>query len=287
MSEPRPTYAAVIRDAARQLEEAGSETPRLDADVLLRHLLELDRTELFLRLRDPLNREVEVAFQALVARRIAGEPIAFITGTREFMGLAFSVGPGVLVPRPETELLVEWAADWLRDRGASTVVDVGTGSGAIALSLATIISGSNHRIVGSDRSVDALRYASTNRSRFGLVDTVRFVVGDLLTWIRPPVDLILANLPYLRPDQLASNPDLRMEPELALVSGDDGLSAIRRLLRDIPRVMSPTGAVALEIDPSQVLSLRSEIPHVIPNARIDVLFDLAGLERVVIVETMD
>jgi release factor glutamine methyltransferase len=282
VSSSELTIATVIREATSRLAEAGSATPRLDAEVLLRHLLGLDRTGLFVRLQEPLSGETQSELATLIARRIAGEPVAFLTGIREFMGLSFVVGPGVLVPRPETELLVEWAANWLSDRAASTVVDVGTGSGAIALSLATLRQGQADSIVGVDRSVGAMQFAAVNRERFGLTGVVGLVLGDLVGWCRPPIDLVLANLPYLRPDQLTSNPDLRAEPEAALVSGDDGLDAIRRLVLDLPRVLASDGGVGLEIDPSQVNAVREGLQMSLPEARIDVLRDLAGLDRFVV-----
>jgi release factor glutamine methyltransferase len=256
----------------------------LDAEVLLRHVLGLDRTQLFIRLRDPLPAQERAKLDALVDRRLAGEPIAYLTGSREFMGLTFAVGPGVLVPRPETEVLVEWALRWLGNRHRATVVDVGTGSGAIALSIAAMRQEESNLIFGVDRSADALRYAARNRDALGLIDRVHLVLGDLLTWCKGPVDLILANLPYLRPEQRAGNADLRAEPEFALTSGPDGLTAIRRLLTDVPRLLADGGAVALEIDPSQVGVVQAITRSTLPAARISVLHDLAGLDRVVVAE---
>lgn len=284
MPSTQRTIAIIIREAANRLAEAGIATPRLDAEVLLRHLLGLDRTGLFLRMQEPIAVETEQALSVLIARRIAGEPVAFLTGQREFMGWSFAVGPGVLIPRPETEILVEWAATWLSGRSAATVIDVGTGSGAIALSLGMLRQERGDRIVGSDCSRGALRYAARNREQLGLRDVVGLVLGDLVSWIRPSVDLVLANLPYLRPDQLIGNPDLRAEPATALVSGADGLDAIRRLLHDLPRVLANDGAVALEIDPSQVEAVQTIVHEVLPEARIDVLCDLAGWERIVIAD---
>lgn len=282
MTAPPETIAATIWEAATQLAEAGSETPRLDAEVLLRHLLGVDRTGLFLRLPEPLAESTRQAFAELVERRRAGEPVAYLTGAREFMGLPFAVGPGVLVPRPETEILVEWAVDWLASRSTMTVVDVGTGSGAIALAVASLSTGKGHRIIACDRSPDALRYAAENRERLGLNNVVDFVTGDLLTWCRVPVDLVLANLPYLRPEQRASNPALWAEPVEALVSGAAGLDAIERLIGDLPRLLAPGGAVAFELDPSQVKAVVSRLHSALPDVESTVLRDLAGLERVVV-----
>jgi len=278
------TIADAIRETTERLARTGIPTARLDAEVLLRHVLGLDRTQLFVRLREPLSAQDRGELDALVDRRLAGEPIAYLTGSREFMGLNFAVGPGVLIPRPETEVLVEWALSWLRTRDRATVIDVGTGSGAIALSVAVFRQGARDRIIGVDRLADALKYAETNRTALGLVERVSLVRGDLLSWCKGRLDLVLANLPYLRPDQRESNPDLLAEPEIALTSGDDGLSAVRRLLQSLPHLLAEHGAAALEIDPSQTDAVRSAIRWALPSARIKVLRDLAGLNRVVVAE---
>jgi release factor glutamine methyltransferase len=284
--ESNPTANDLIRHAASHLAAAGIETARLDAEVLLRHVLGIDRTRLFMRLRDPVDGEDTKAFQSLIDRRLTGEPVAFLTGAREFMGLEFAVGPGVLIPRPETELLVEWAARWLKKRNESTVIDVGAGSGAIILSLAGNLRGAGaHRYVGCDVSDAALAYAMRNRDALGLSEIVHLVRGDLLSWLGTPVDLILANLPYLTPEQLASNPDLRAEPELALVSGADGVDAIERLIADLPRVLAPGGAAAFELDPGQAERIAGSIGRALPGARVAIMQDLAGLDRFVIAET--
>jgi release factor glutamine methyltransferase len=278
--------ADIVRQAAKRLRHAGYDTTALDAEILMRQVLGLDRTGYFLRRNDVLAPEPAAEFDGFIARRLAGEPVAYITGTREFMALPFMVSPAVLVPRPETELLVEWAVDWLKDRPLSVVLDVGTGSGAIAIALAARTDPLyGHTIIGSDVSADALRIAHRNRTRlsqYGSVRSVHLVRGDLSHWSRGPVDLLLANLPYLRPEQLASNPDLRAEPEGALVAGEDGLALIRRLIADLPRVLSPHGAVGLEIDPSQADAVRELLRRALPHAEITVRSDLAGLSRHVV-----
>ena len=279
-----PTIGDELRRATARLTDAGRETPRLDAEVLLRHALGLDRTGLFLRLPEPLPADARTRYEALVARRLAGEPVAYLTGEREFMGLPFAVGPAVLIPRPETEILVEWAIDQLRERPTegrrATVLDVGTGSGAIALALAHHLgTGRQLRFVAADRSAEALACAAINRSRFGLDDRVGLVRGDLAAWCRGPVDLLLANLPYLRPDQAASNLDLAAEPLHALVGGEDGLALVRRLVADAPRFLAPTGALGLEVDPSQTGATTALVAAALPDATVAILRDLAGRPR--------
>jgi release factor glutamine methyltransferase len=228
-----------------------------------------------MRLREPIDSEIERRFFELIERRLAGEPVAYLVGEREFMGLPFRVGPGALVPRPETELLAERAIAWLRTQPNSVVLDVGTGSGAIALSVAKHVS--NATVIGTDRSPEALAWAVENRNALGV--SVGFMLGDLVEAIGGPIDLLLANLPYLRPEQVAENPDLHAEPKLALISGADGLDLIRRLLDDAPRVMSPGGAIALEIDPSQATVVEALGRERFPGAIITTYADLAGLAR--------
>ena len=246
------TIVAALREARARLAATGGETPGLDAEVLLRHVLGHDRASFLARLSDEIRPEQLEGFRGLVAERAAGTPVAYLTGEREFMGFPFIVGPGVLVPRPETEILVEWALARLRNRPTSTVVDVGTGSGAIALSLGALLGNAwPGRMIAADVSAAALQTAVRNRERLGLEDRVALVQGSLIDWLRGPVDLLLANLPYLRPEQIADNPELAAEPRLALDGGGDGLDLIRRLLADAPRVLAPGGAVGLEIDPGQ------------------------------------
>lgn len=279
------TIAEVLRAASEQLARQGSPTPRLDAEVLLRHVLGLDRTALFLRLNAPLEPEDLARFEALLARRLAGVPVAYLIGEREFMGLPFHVGSGVLVPRPETEHLVEWALEWLRARPGSKIVDVGTGSGAIALSIAHHVPPvPGQLIVGADISRDALRIAASNREHLGLNERVHLVRGDLLTWCRGPLDLVLANLPYLRPSQIAENPEIHAEPRLALEGGPDGFDLYRRLLADVERVLALDGALAYEIDPSQADLALAATSAAFPGARVSIRPDLAGLPRLVVAE---
>jgi release factor glutamine methyltransferase len=289
MTQPNapPTAAAdALRAATRRLEAAGFETPRLDAEVLLRHVLRLDRTALFLRLTEPLAATDHARFAALVERRLAGEPVAYLTGAREFMGLSFAVRPAVLIPRPETELLVEWALAWLRTRSVAArpvVLDVGTGSGAIVLSLARQLDSTRPALlVGSDRSGAALAFAAENRRRLDLSERVRLVRGDLIGWCAGPIDLLLANLPYLRPDQVDANRELAVEPRLALVGGADGLELVRRLVAEAPRVLAPAGALALEIDPAQAEVVTGLVAAALPDATVQVRLDLAGLARHVV-----
>jgi release factor glutamine methyltransferase len=287
-NRPVATLSEALRRGRKRLALAGSTTPGLDAEVLLRHVLGIDRTEFFVRLPEPIAAGVLACYDRLLGERAGNIPIAYLTGEREFMGLAFAVDPGVLVPRPETELLVAWAVSWLGGRGHDrvTVVDVGTGSGAIAISIAAAMEPDwPGRIIASDISPVALAVAVRNRLRLDLHQRVALVQGSLASWLGGPVDLMLANLPYLRPAQIAENPTLAAEPPLALDGGPNGLDLIQRLLEDAPRVLAPAGAIGLEIDPSQRGDVISMARRAFPGSDIQVLCDLAGFDRHVVIQT--
>jgi release factor glutamine methyltransferase len=277
------TVSELVRTAADRLGRAGIPNPRLDAEVLLRHVTGWSRTELFLRYPDPPPAATIAALEDLVARRLAGEPVAYLTGEREFMGLTFAVGPGVLVPRPETELLVEWA---LERFGDSPVADVGTGSGAIAVSVAALAK-APVTVIATDVSADALAIATGNADTLLTGERrtrLAFREGSLLEPVTERVSLVLANLPYLTPRQIAENPDLDAEPRLALDGGDDGLDLVRVLVDDLPRVLAPGGGVGLELDPSQCAAVEGLLAAAFPGRVVRTIRDLAGLERHVVME---
>jgi release factor glutamine methyltransferase len=281
------TMATTIHDAlvraARRLEQAGVDTPRLDAEVLLRHVLGVDRTRLFMMYPEPIPEDAAHSFDDLLERREGGEPVAYLTGMREFMALSFITEPGVLIPRPDTEPLVEWALAWLDHRPDAVVVDIGTGSGAIAVSIVAHTQSSfQGKVIAVDVSADALAIAERNANNVLSGDQrsrLTFVRGSLTEPLGSPVDLLLANLPYLTPDQIAENPALQAEPRLALDGGADGLDLVRAVIADLPRVLAPGGAAGFEIDPSQVSETERLLRSTFPAAKIDVISDLAGRQR--------
>jgi len=282
------TLSDALRRGKKRLASTRTATPRLDAEVLLRHVLGVDRTALFVRLPEPISAEALAAYDQLLEERARDIPVAYLTGGREFMGMSFEVGPGVLVPRPETELLVAWAISWLREREREpvTVVDVGTGSGAIAIGIGEAMGPHwQGRIIAADVSSVALSVAAKNRASLDSHRRISIIQGSLLSLLRSPIDLILANLPYLRPEQLAENPLLSAEPRLALDGGADGLDLIRQLLADAPRVLAPGGAIGLEIDPSQRDEVVNLARRAFPASDVEVLPDLAGLDRHVTIQT--
>jgi release factor glutamine methyltransferase len=216
--------------------------------------------------------------------------VAYITGHREFYGLNFLVDRRVLIPRPETELLVDEALAWLRGRFGQrlTVADAGTGSGAIAVAIARKYPGGT--VYATDASPGALAVAAENAERLGVAGRVMLLEGDLLTPLRVRVDLIVANLPYVREDQMplwcgATQVELAFEPFDALCGGPDGLDVIRRLLQQAPQYLNPGGAVMLEIGADQGHAAEALAKEAFPQARVRVKKDLAGLDRLVVIES--
>lgn len=273
-------------EAATTLAAAGIEQPMLDARLLLAHTLGVSPTRLLLCDQDPITTTHRTQLRQLVAQRAAGVPLAYLTGTREFMGLEFHTSPAVLVPRPDTEPLVEWALAWMGDHPAAHVADIGTGSGAIAISFTHQAPESwGGRVTAIDVSPEALAVAAGNADRLLSPDRrvqIAFRIGDLTAPLDDPVDLLLANLPYLTPAQMVENADLRHEPALALDGGDDGLDLVRRVIADLPRVLHPTGAVGFEIDPSQSAMVQALLRTALPHHQIGVVHDLAHDERHVV-----
>ena len=236
-----------IADAREALVRAGltAENARIDAEVLARHALGWDRARLVADGRDPMPADVGVRFATLIERRATHEPVAFITGHREFWGLDFDVSPDVLIPRPETELIVEAVCERRGHRaGVRTIVDVGTGSGCLAISLAREFP--DARVVATDISAAALAVAARNAQRHGVDQRVTFVRGDLLEPVQGPVDVIVSNPPYV-PAGVELSPDIvRFEPSVALYSGHDGLTLVKRLVGCVASRLAPDGLFVTE-----------------------------------------
>jgi len=210
-----------------------------------------------------------------VERRRRGEPSAYITGHREFFGLDFIINPHVLIPRPETELLVEKAIDLCRIRSISTITDIGTGCGAIAVSLAVNLAGVT--VYATDVSSTALEVAAQNCAKYGVKDRIIFLQGDLLGPLPEPVDMIIANLPYVRKSDLAAG----FEPELALNGGEDGLDKIKILCRQADEKLRKNGNLLLEIGQGQAEAVTAILRQSFPSALIEIDLDLAGIERMI------
>jgi release factor glutamine methyltransferase len=254
----------VISEAAERLRAAGADTPRLDAELLLMHVLGVDRARLVTRGDEPLPSAVQREFARLVERRMSHEPVAYIVGRKAFRNLELTVDPRVLIPRPDTETLVDQVLGYAPIGGR--VHDVGTGSGAVALALAD--ERPDLTVTASDASPEAVEVARANASRLGLDVSIEVAEG----LPDGEYDLVVANLPYVREDEWATlQPDIRdHEPRIALVSGTDGLDAIRALVAQA----RPGTLLALEHAPAQAHAVRA----LLVDARTE--RDLARRERV-------
>ncbi len=282
------TVEIVLETAVQGLIEAGCETPRLDAEVLLAHALDKDRTWLYTHPQEPLTENQVNRFYTLLSRRKRREPVAYITGHKEFFALEFQVNRHALIPRPETELLVEITLRIANERmRASTIVDVGTGSGCIAIALAKNLA--QVSLLAIDTSEQALHLARQNAAWHGVVDRITFLAGDLLQPLAHPVDLIVSNPPYVSDLELAAasmSPEVsRYEPRLALAGGQDGLEIIRQLLPQAKRKLKPGGSLLIEIGAKQGQAVTQLARTHFPTAKIEVKKDLAGLDRLLAVET--
>jgi release factor glutamine methyltransferase len=306
---------ATIRDtltaATERLRASGSESARLDAEVLLAWAAGVDRTTILAYLDAPMSDGTAERYTAAVDRRVAGEPVAYIRELKEFHGLAFGADRRALIPRPETEALVDAAigevihrlAERPGEAGAGPgrggdpirVADVGTGSGAIAVALAVALRkqrvtlGRNVTILATDSSAEALDLARENAVGHGAADGMRFVEADLLPVILPddgaPLDVILANLPYVRTDAIAGLPiAASFEPRSALDGGPDGLDVIRRLLARLRTALADGGVALLEIGADQGDLAPAAVAEALPGWRAAVEPDLAGLPRILRVE---
>lgn len=276
------TIGQALYEARRKLKEVEGAEPVLDSEVLLCHVTGLDRAGLYREWEAILTVREEKRFWELIERRLLGEPVAYLTCRKEFMGLEFKVGPAVLIPRPETELLVEKALALLPP--APLVIDVGTGSGAIGISLAALIPDSV--VYATDCSEEALHVAGENAARHGVERRVRFYRGDLLEPLAGVVpaggaDLIAANLPYIPSGQLAGLPKSvrQFEPALALDGGADGLELYRRLIPVAAVFLKKGGLLLMEIGFNQAEGILKMLDA---SWQADIVKDLAGLNRLVV-----
>jgi len=283
--------AEALAQAVIRLDNDGVESPRLDAELLLAHVLGGNRAAVLARPEQPLTPKQQTRFQDLVARRAGREPLAYIVGHREFFGLDFLVDPRVLIPRPETELLVEQALR-LAQRYAPPlqIADVGAGSGAIAVTLALHLP--QALVYALDASEDALAVVAENAARHsvaarhGVAGRVHCLASDLLSSLPGPVHLIAANLPYVTTGEWTGLiPEIRdHEPRAALDGGPDGLTLIRRLLATAGPYLQPGGALLLEIGATQGAAVTALAREHLPQGHVQLYQDYAGLDRLVVVD---
>jgi release factor glutamine methyltransferase len=281
VSEPPWTVLRVLNWTTSHFGEHGLPTPRLDAEVLLAHVLRCDRVALYVRFDQPLVRAELDAYKELVRRRLRGEPVAYLRGTKEFWSLPLAVDQRVLIPRPETELLVEAILALTAAAPAGVIADIGTGSGAIALAFKKERPG--WRVLATDISAGALAVARANATHLRL--DIELLEGDLLAPVRAhgPLDVIVSNPPYLAEDELARTmTDVREhEPRLALIAGPDALTIVRRLADESYSLLRPGGALALEIATASGTAVRALL-EARGFAAVVVQRDYAGHDRVAV-----
>lgn len=261
----------------------GVDRPAAEAQILLEAVLNLPRTVLITHPERILSTDEVQCLESMLLRRLAGEPLPYLLGHWEFYGFDLLVSPAVLIPRPETELLVVEAISWLQKNPTRRrTADVGVGTGAITIALAASIP--DLSVVATDISRPALQLARRNIKRRDLAIQVLLAQMDLLTAIRGPFDLVCANLPYIPSAALNTLPVAKTEPRLALDGGLDGLDQIRRLLTDSPRWMAAGGCMLLEIEAGQGYSAPDLAHSILPKALVQVLPDLAGLPRLLCID---
>jgi release factor glutamine methyltransferase len=280
--------AQALREARLLLSQNNVCDAGTEAEVILRHTLNCNRAELYLAMPDEISPRQRADYFRLIRRRAAHEPTAYITGHREFYGLEFSVDRRVLIPRPETEHLVEQALLAAKNYPASEttrIADAGTGSGAVAVTLAAHLP--DAEIHATDISAEALGVARGNAERHGVAERIIFHHGDLLDGINGQLDIIVANLPYIDERGMGELPPeiALFEPVAALSGGSDGLRDIRRLCPAAFASLRPGGHLLLEIGENQAETLRKYLKELSPDAAVSVYRDLAGKDRVLKVVT--
>ena len=256
-----------------------SESPNLDAQVLLAHILQKPRSWVLAHPEVELNAEQDEALQIALTQLQQDIPLPYVIGHWEFFGLDFIVTPDVLIPRPETEELVEEALEWLRDKKDAHVLDMGTGSGCIPISLAR--NAPDLSLVAVDRSSAALEIARQNAAKHGVAERIEFIESDLFSNVPSfkRSNVITANLPYIPTETLKTLAVYTREPSLALDGGVDGLDLIRRLLADAPQFLAPDGLMLLEIDSSHGGKALKTAKEYFPAAECELLQDLSGRDR--------
>lgn len=283
------TIRDLLKVTAEYLKEKDIEAPRLSAEVLLAFLLSLTRVQLYLHFDRPLSEEEVSGYRALIKRRLKREPLQYITGTQEFWSLDFSVGPSVLIPRPESEVLVEKAVSLYRSGSVPNaerprLLDLCTGCGALAVALSREIP--KAEVWAADLSERAIAVARSNASKHGVENEVRFLTGDLWQPVRERglvFDLIVSNPPYIRSSALKSLfPEVGYEPRSALDGGESGMLCIGKILLEGPGYLNPGGWILVEMDPEQTLEGLRVMEETGQYASWEKLKDYSHRDRVVV-----
>ncbi len=277
------TIGSIIKWTEQYFQDKGVDSPRLDAEVLLSHVLQKERIYLYIHFDEPLEAAELAAFREMVKKRVQRIPVAYIVGAREFMGLRFAVSPAVLIPRPDTEILVEAVIERLKDKSQIKFVDIGTGSGAIVLSLLHYLPLAC--AVAVDISQDALAVATENAETLLVKDRVDFYQGDIYEPLAAEkFDAIVSNPPYIPNADIAElEPEVKeFEPYGALAGGLDGLDFYRRLIADGSNHLKDGGFMAFEVGINQAQAVAAIAESVPTFGQTQIIKDYAGIERVVI-----
>lgn len=275
----------VLKAASERLSAALIDNPRLDAEILLAHVLNCRRLSLYVDSDKKLPLDTIFRFNELINQRLEGVPVAYLTNSKDFMGLSFAVNQNVLIPRPETEILTELVGEYLRGLNCDvTFADLGTGSGAIVISILKFVKSA--RAVAVDISAEALEVAKFNATKFHVKDRIEFFLGDLFTPLAGRTfNAIVSNPPYISTGELATlQAEVQQEPRLALDGGADGLNFYRRIISDAPKFLVSGGLLAVEIGINQATAVKT-LMEVAGFVSVEIFKDLSGLERVVAVRT--
>lgn len=276
------TVAEVLRTATTRLADGGIDSPRLDAEVLLAHVLNCRRLSLYIDAEKILPLEKILRFDELITRRLKKIPVAYLTGTREFMGLSFAVNEHVLIPRPDTEILTEGVGEFLRGLGkAVTFVDLGTGSGAICISILKFVKAA--RAAAVDISAEALTVAKFNAQKFHVDDRLEFFQGDMFAPLAGKIfNAIVSNPPYIPTGELETlQAEVTREPRLALDGGADGLNFYRRIITDAPKFLVAGGLLAFEVGINQADAVKTLLALNGNFEEPETWRDLSNVERVI------
>jgi len=279
-----PSLAQLRQTAIDRLTQAAVDAPRLTAEVVLAHGLDLTRTQLLTRPDGPVTPDQLARAQRDLDRLVNGEPLAYVVGHREFYDVDLLTDRRALIPRPETECLIEHAVQVMTDHPAPLIADVGTGCGAIAVTLAKHLP--RAQIIATDLSPDAIELARENAHRLGVTARIDFRVGSLLEPITETIDLLAANLPYIDDKDwpFLARTIRGHEPKMAFIGGPDGLALVRALLHDAPRVTHSDSIILLEIGAYHGDTVMEIAQHTFPRAYIEIKPDYAGLDRLAVIE---
>ncbi len=285
------TILELLQWSIKYLKEKGIEAPRTEAEVLLAHALGLKRIDLYLRYDQPLKADELATYKSLIKRRIAREPSQYITGSKEFWSLEFEVNRAVLIPRPETEILVEKAIECMGERGYRKLLEIGTGSGAIAIAIAHEVQHLD-LIVATDISKEALAVAVRNAKKHNLEDKICFIATNLFDGLNPKVsfDLILSNPPYLSEEEYkVLPPEIKFyEPPQALKGGEDGTEVIKNIIATGWHYLSQGGMMFIEIGHNQKELIKAHVENLLPrdSYKFSVFKDYGGFDRLICLEKL-